>query len=48
MFKKNSWETLVQNILNPEQIIDDDSKTPAVAPWEGFQPFRLSHDPYLE
>jgi hypothetical protein len=39
---------LVQNILNHEQIIDDDSKTPAFVPWEGFQPLRLSHDPYLE
>ncbi len=46
--KKNYGETLVQNILNHEQIIDDDSKIPIVAPWEGFQPLRLSHDPYLE
>lgn len=46
--KKNYVETLVQKILNCEQIIDDDSKIPIVVPWEGFQPLILSHDPYLE
>jgi hypothetical protein len=30
--KKNFEKTLVQNILNHEQIIDDDSKTPAFVP----------------
>jgi hypothetical protein len=32
--------------LNPEQIIDEDSKTLTIVPREGFQPLGLFCDPY--
>ncbi len=44
--EENFGETLVQNILNLEQIIDDDSKTLTIAPREDFQPLGLFCDPY--
>jgi hypothetical protein len=44
--EKNFGETLVQNILNLEQIIDDDSKNLTIAPREGFQSLGLFCDPY--
>jgi hypothetical protein len=44
--EENFKETLVQNILNLEQIIDDDSKTLIIVPREGFQPLGLFCDPY--
>jgi hypothetical protein len=43
---RNYGETLVQNILHPEQIIDDDSKTLIIVPIEGFQPLGLFCDQY--
>ncbi len=41
-------DTLVQNILNVEQVVDDNDKSIIIAPREGFQPFGLFHDVNLE
>ncbi len=38
----------MQNILNHEQIIDDDSKILTIALGEGFRPFGLFCGPYLK
>jgi hypothetical protein len=35
---------MIQNILNPKQIIDDKSKPIIVSPEENFKLFRLFHD----
>ncbi len=40
-------KTLVQNILNLEQIIDDDSKPQTITQGESFQPLGLFGDPCL-
>ncbi len=45
IIEENSRETLVQNILNPKQIIDDDLKTLAIVPWKGFWALGLFRDP---
>jgi hypothetical protein len=37
---------LLQNILNIEQIIDDDSKTGTIVQKKGFWPLGLYYDPY--
>jgi hypothetical protein len=38
IIKENFAKSLVQNILNPKQIIDDNSKTITIALGEGFRP----------
>jgi hypothetical protein len=37
-------DTLMQNILNVEQVVDDNDKSITIAPREGFQPLGLFHD----
>jgi hypothetical protein len=44
--EENFRETLVQDILNPKQFIDNDSKIIIIAQREGFQPLGLFCDPY--
>ncbi len=46
IIEENCGKTLVQNILNPKQIIDDDLRILTVASREGFWPLGLFLDPY--
>ncbi len=41
IIEENSRETLVQNILTPEQIIDGDSKTVTIPLRESFRPLGI-------
>jgi hypothetical protein len=38
----------MQNILNHEQIVDDDSKWLKIAQRKGIWPFGLFHEPHFE
>jgi hypothetical protein len=46
IIEESCGKTLVQNILNPKQIIDDDLRILTVASREGFWPLGLFLDPY--
>jgi hypothetical protein len=43
IIEENSEETLVQNILNPEQIIDGDLKTLTIPIGESFRPLGIKN-----
>jgi hypothetical protein len=41
-------DTLMQNILNVEQVVDDNDKSITIALGKGFQPLGLFHDVHSE
>jgi hypothetical protein len=44
VIKENYNDTLILDILKPEQIVDNNCKSLTIALGEGFQPLRLFHD----
>jgi hypothetical protein len=48
IIEDNFRDTLVQNILGPQQIVDNNSKSLILALGKGFQPFGIFCDKYLK
>jgi hypothetical protein len=46
ILEKNNTNTLIHNLLDVEQFVNDNNKSLTITPSEGFQPLGLFQDTY--